>query len=150
MKNDKLAALMEARGFSKSALSKVTGISASTLNRIINNEVKHVKMSQMQAIASALGTPVHAVFDTPSDQPMTGAIRPDEVGQPVMKLLSRDECFLIFWYQNSSREGRERLFTKAKSEYEKTVVRIQKEAEHVSIPEKQELETEQLTFQFDF
>ena len=90
MKNDKLAALMEARGFSKSALSKVTGISASTLNRIINNEVKHVKMSQMQAIASALGTSVHAVFDTPSDQPMTGAIRPDEVGQPVMKLLSRD------------------------------------------------------------
>lgn len=50
MKNERLLALMEARGVNKNTLSKLTGIAPSTLSRIIENKVKHIKQSHMQSI----------------------------------------------------------------------------------------------------
>ena len=59
----KLLMYMGLQGINKSTLSKMTGIPVSTLSRIINNEVKSVKMPQMEAIAKALNTTIYTLFE---------------------------------------------------------------------------------------
>ncbi len=81
MKNEKLITLMHAKGITRAQLSAMSGISATTLNRIINGQVLHVKIPQMQAIAKALNTNISSIFETvPSELPLSLAIRPDEAG----------------------------------------------------------------------
>lgn len=56
MKNEKLITFINLRGLSHSELSKLTGIPATTLGRIINGKVDKVKRSHMEAIAKALNS----------------------------------------------------------------------------------------------
>lgn len=150
MKNERLLALMEARGVNKNTLSKLTGIAPSTLSRIIENNVKHIKQSHMQSIASVLGTTIHAIFETASENAVLSAIRPDEAGEPLTKLLSPDECFLLFWYQNSLQNGREKIFQCAKSEYEHAVEKIKNRVETRTVrTEDNEISMVQLSLPLD-
>lgn len=145
MKNEKLIALMEAKGISKATLSTITHIPSSTLNRIINGETRHVKMNHMQAIASALGTSVYSVFDAPAELPVAGAIRPEEAGNPLTKLLSPDESMMLYWYQNTHQEGRMSVFNKAKAEYIKTQSDLTARAHGIQVPPPKEEAYEQMT-----
>lgn len=145
MENQKITALMSAKGITKSSLSGMTGISQTTLNRIINNKIQHVKMYQMEAIARALGTSVHAIFDLPQEHAVTAAIRPEEAGLAVTKLLHPDESFLIFWFQNSSNDRRKLIFETARTEYNKTLAEIQNRSIDIVVEEKTEDQYEQLS-----
>jgi len=144
MKNEKLLALMELRGFTIASLSAASKIPETTLGRIVGGKVKHVKMHQMEAIARALNTGIFTIFDLPVEQSVSTAVRPDEAGSPVTKLLSPDESFLLYWYQNSSNVGRTAIFDRAKSEYHKTVRELQERAIMASIPVKPDSDYEQL------
>lgn len=120
MENARLIALMKTKGMSKTTLSSLTKIPLSTLNRIIKGETLQVKMPQMQAIATALNTSIYSIFDMPVDIPLAGAIRPEEAGESVTKLLNPDESLMLYWYQNSFQDGRNAIFARAKVEYFKT------------------------------
>lgn len=144
MKNERLIALMKLRGFNMASLSAASKIPESTLSRIIGGKVKHVKMTQMESIARALNTGIFTIFDLPVEQSVSTAIRPDEAGSPVTKLLSPDESFLLYWYQNSSNDGRTAIFEKAKSEYGKTIRELQERAIMASIPVKPDTDYEQI------
>ena len=88
MRNEKLIALMNLKGMTQATLSKETHIPASTLKRIINGENQKDKMVHMESIAKALGTSVHSIFDIPLETPLAAALRPDEAGASVTKLLT--------------------------------------------------------------
>lgn len=120
MENARLIALMKTKGISKTTLSSLTKIPLSTLNRIIKGETLQVKMPQMQAIATALNTSIYSIFDMPVEIPLAGAIRPEEAGESVTKLLNPDESLMLYWYQNSFQDGRNAIFARAKAEYFKT------------------------------
>lgn len=51
------------------------------------------------------------------NQPLTTALRPEEAGTVVEKLLSEDESLLLYWFQNSRLESRTAILMKARSEY---------------------------------
>ena len=132
MKNEKLIAFMNTKGISRAQLSALSGISATTLNRIINGQVLHVKTTQMQAIAKALGTDVHSVFDSaPVQLPLSLAIRPDEAGSSLTKLLSPDESLLLYWYQNALEEGRNTILSRAQVEFHKAQMEIYHRADGI-------------------
>ena len=125
MKNVKLIALMNLKGMTQATLSKETHIPASTLKRIINGENQKDKMVHMESISRALGTSVHSIFDIPLETPLAAALRPDEAGASVTKLLTSDESLLIYWFQNTYREGQAAILKRAK-EYNKTQNEISK------------------------
>ncbi len=149
MKNETLLALMKLRGFTMASLSAASQIPETTLSRIVRGKVKHVKMYQMEAIARALNTGVFTIFDLPVEQSVSTAIRPDEAGSPVTKLLSSDESFLLYWYQNSSNQGRTVIFDRAKTEYHKTIRDLQERASLASIPLKPDTDYEQLVLDLE-
>lgn len=68
-KNERLLLLMESKGISQSTLSLMTKIPSSTLARIINGKIAHIKMTQKQAIAQALGVSIYAIFEALMDLP---------------------------------------------------------------------------------
>ena len=146
MKNEKLIALMNARGMSRAKLSALSGISATTLNRIINGQVLHVKMPQMQAIARALETNVPSIFDTAAAElPLTMAIRADEAGDSITKLLTRDESLHLYWNQNALKEGRTAILNRARMEFHKAQMEISYRADGLNVSEKKHEPYEQLT-----
>lgn len=113
----KLLMYMGLQGINKSTLSKMTGIPVSTLSRIINNEVKSVKMPQMEAIAKALNTTIYTLFELPNlNTPLSAALRPEEAGTQITKNLTEDESLLLYLYQTSSIEGRAKIINVAKHE----------------------------------
>ncbi len=149
MKNEKLIAFMNTKGISRAQLSALSGISATTLNRIINGQVLHVKTTQMQAIAKALGTDVHSVFDSaPVQLPLSLAIRPDEAGSSLTKLLSPDESLLLYWYQNALEEGRNTILSRAQVEFHKAQMEIYHRADGIKNTKKKSEPYEQLTLNF--
>lgn len=119
MRNEKLIALMNLKGMTQATLSKETHIPASTLKRIINGENQKDKMVHMESIAKALGTSVHSIFDIPLETPLAAALRPDEAGASVTKLLTSDESLLLYWFQNTYREGQAAILKRAKEEYKR-------------------------------
>lgn len=149
MKNDRLLALMNAKGISRAKLSATSGIPATTLNRIINGQILHVKMPQMEAIAKALGTNVPSIFESsPIQLPLSLAIRPDEAGDSITKFLSPDESLLLYWYQNSLEEGRTAILNRARMEFHKAQMEIAHRAEGIGTPKKEPDPYEQLTLDF--
>ena len=93
---------------------------------------------------------IHAIFETASENAVLSAIRPDEAGEPLTKLLSPDECFLLFWYQNSLQNGREKIFQCAKSEYEHAVEKIKNRVETRTVrTEDNEISMVQLSLPLD-
>ncbi len=93
-KNERLLRLMELKDISQSVLSQITKIPPSTLARIINGKIAHIKMAQKQAIAQALGVSIHAVFEVPVDLPAATPIHAEEAGFVVTKELSPDELII--------------------------------------------------------
>ena len=145
MKNEKLIALMHAKGISRARLSALSGISPTTLNRIINGQVLHVKGPQMEAIARALGTNVPSVFDSAQARlPLSLAIRPDEAGESITKLLDPDESLLLYWYQNALEEGRAAI----RSEFHKAQMEVSYRADSIRSTRKKSEPYEQLTLDF--
>lgn len=134
MRNEKLIALMNLKGMTQATLSKETHIPASTLKRIINGENQKDKMVHMESIAKALGTSVHSIFDIPLETPLAAALRPDEAGASVTKLLTSDESLLIYWFQNTYREGQAAILKRAKEEYNKTQNEILKKVTSLDKP----------------
>lgn len=120
MANDKLLTFMNLKGIGRKQLSAQANISPSTLNRIINGEIQKVKMVQMEAIADALGTTIYSIFDIPLDMPLSMAIKPEEAGASVEKLLNPDESLLLYYYQNSYQDGKAAILNRAKTEYYQT------------------------------
>ena len=96
------------------------------MKRIINGENQKDKMVHMESISRALGTSVHSIFDIPLETPLAAALRPDEAGASVTKLLTSDESLLIYWFQNTYREGQAAILKRAKEEYNKTQNEISK------------------------
>lgn len=139
MNNEKLVALMKAKGINKTTLSSLTNIPGSTLNRIIKGETLTVKMPHMQAIAAALNTSIYSIFEIPADIPLATALRPDEAGDSVTKLLNPDESLLLYWYQNSLQEGRNAIFTRAKSEYLKTQAELTYKTLNITVSDRDEI-----------
>ena len=92
MVNNKILMYMKLKDINKTQLSALTGIPATTLNRIINGTVINVKTAYMETIAKALGTTIYNLFDLPElNQPLITALRPEEAGTVVEKLLSEEE-----------------------------------------------------------
>ena len=109
---------MKLKDINKTQLSALTGIPATTLNRIINGTVINVKTAYMETIAKALGTTIYNLFDLPElNQPLITALRPEEAGTVVEKLLSEEESLLLYWFQNSSQDSRASILMKARNEY---------------------------------
>lgn len=109
---------MKLKDINKTQLSNLSGIPATTLNRIIHGTVVNVKTSHMEAIAKALGTTIYNLFDLPElNQPLTTALRPEDAGTMVEKLLSEEESLLLYWFQNSNLEARASIMMKARGEY---------------------------------
>ena len=133
MKNDKLLIFMEVKGISRTQLSKSTGIPASTLGRIINGDVQKIKAVYMDAIANALDTSIHTIFDVPFDNPFQSIVTPNEAGASVKKLLLPDESMLLYWYQNSFREGKAAILKSAKAQYLQAQIDINRKANNPSI-----------------
>jgi lambda repressor-like predicted transcriptional regulator len=149
MKNEKLIALMHAKGISRARLSALSGISPTTLNRIINGQVLHVKGPQMEAIARALGTNVPSVFDSAQARlPLSLAIRPDEAGESITKLLDPDESLLLYWYQNALEEGRAAILNRAQMEFHKAQMEVSYRADSIRSTRKKSEPYEQLTLDF--
>lgn len=149
MKNEKLLALMDAKGISRAKLAVLSGISATTLNRIINGQILHVKTTQMQAIAKALNTNVHTIFETaPKELPLSLAIRPEEAGNSITKLLTNDESLLLYWYQNALQEGRTAILNRAQTEFHKAQLQISDKAIGIKNSSKRPDSYEQLTLDF--
>ena len=48
MKNEKLITFMHTKGVTRAQLSVLSGISATTLNRIINGQILHVKTAPIR------------------------------------------------------------------------------------------------------
>lgn len=118
MKNDKIAMYMKMKDVNQTKLAALSGIPPTTLSRILNGTVVNVKTSHMEAIARALGTTIYNLFDLPDlNQPLTTALRPEEAGTVVEKLLSEDESLLLYWFQNSKLESRTSILMKARNEY---------------------------------
>ena len=87
MVNNKILMYMKLKDINKTQLSALTGIPATTLNRIINGTVINVKTAYMETIAKALGTTIYNLFDLPElNQPLITALRPEEAGTVVEKL----------------------------------------------------------------
>lgn len=129
---NKLLMYMELRGVNKAALARLTHIPTSTLSRIINNEVKTVKMTQMEAIAKALNTTIYTLFDLPNlNTPLSAALRPEEAGTQLTKNLTEDESLLLYLYQTSSVEGRAKIINVAKYESCFTQHEIIKKTENI-------------------
>ena len=59
MVNNKILMYMKLKDINKTQLSALTGIPATTLNRIINGTVINVKTAYMETIAKALGTTIY-------------------------------------------------------------------------------------------
>ena len=109
MVNNKILMYMKLKDINKTQLSALTGIPATTLNRIINGTVINVK---------TLGTTIYNLFDLPElNQPLITALRPEEAGTVVEKLLSEEESLLLYWFQNSSQDSRASILMKARNEY---------------------------------
>ncbi|MGL5435427.1 MAG: helix-turn-helix domain-containing protein [Lachnospiraceae bacterium] len=134
MANDKLLTFMNLKGVGRKQLSVQANISPSTLNRIINGEIQKVKMIQMEAIADALGTTIYSIFDIPLDMPLSMAVKPEEAGASVEKLLNPAESLLLYYYQNSYHEGKAAIMNRAKSEYYQTQSAILQKSNHTAIP----------------
>lgn len=118
MVNNKILMYMKLKDINKTQLSALTGIPATTLNRIINGTVINVKTIYMENIAKALGTTIYNLFDLPElNQPLITALRPEEAGTVVEKLLSEEESLLLYWFQNSSQDSRASILMKARNEY---------------------------------
>ena len=118
MVNNKILMYMKLKDINKTQLSALTGIPATTLNRIINGTVINVKTAYMENIAKALGTTIYNLFDLPElNQPLITALRPEEAGTVVEKLLSEEESLLLYWFQNSSQDSRASILMKARNEY---------------------------------
>lgn len=118
MKNDKIAMYMKMKDMNQSKLAALTGIPPTTLSRILNGTVANVKTAHMEAIAKALGTTIYNLFDLPDlNQPLITALRPEEAGTIVEKLLSEEESLLLYWFQNSRQESRTAILLKARNEY---------------------------------
>lgn len=139
MKNNKIAMYMKLKDVNQTKLAALSGIAPTTLSRIINGTVVNVKTSHMEAIARALGTTIYNLFDLPElNRPLTTALRPEEAGTVVEKLLSEDESLLLYWFQNSRQESRTAILMKARSEYyltqreinEKLSPELSREQEH--------------------
>ncbi|MCI8662396.1 MAG: helix-turn-helix transcriptional regulator [Hungatella sp.] len=149
MKNEKLLALMDAKGISRAKLATLSGIPATTLNRIINGQILHVKTTQMQAIAKALNTNVHTIFQiAPRELPLSLAIRPEEAGDSITKLLTNDESLLLYWYQNALLEGRTAILNRAQTEFHKAQMEISQKASGLKSSAKISETYEQLTLNF--
>lgn len=124
--------LMAENDISLAQLSRLTGIPATTLNRIIKGKVKKPKRSQMDRIAEALGMPTNELFDVPEfkennvnlveliggKNELHFGIHPDEAGRIVKVLLTEDESLLIYLFQISSLGGKQRILNIAKKEAE--------------------------------
>ena len=105
MKNEKLIALMNLKGMTQATLSKETHIPASTLKRIINGENQKDKMVHIGIHRKGTWHFRPSIFDIPLETPLAAALRPDEAGASVTKLLTSDESLLLYWFQNTYREG---------------------------------------------
>lgn len=135
MKNNKILLHMKMKDINKTQLANLTGIPATTLNRIINGTVANVKFSYMEAIAKALGTTIYNIFDLPElNQPLMTALRPEEAGMVVEKLLAEDESLLLYWFQNSNQEARTAILMKARNEYYLTQREINEKFSHDKLP----------------
>lgn len=62
---NKVEYLMAEKDISLAQLSRLTGIPATTLNRIIKGKVKRPKRSQLDRVSEALGKPIQELFDIP-------------------------------------------------------------------------------------
>ncbi len=133
MKNEKLQKVIDSKGITLKDLSEQTNIPMTTLRRIVLGSVTHVKTANMHAIARALNTSVDAIFDVPSGSPIQ-PIRPDEAGEPVTRTLSRDESFLLYWYQNVTAEDKNNIYEFARKTYYKTQNLLAMKASGVTVP----------------
>lgn len=120
MKNEKLITFMNLKGISQVELSKLTGIPATTLGRIINGKVDKIKRTHMELIAKALNTSIYSIFDIPLHIPNNTKISPEEAGAIVTKTLNPDESLLLYWFQNTYEDRKSIILSVAKREYYKT------------------------------
>ena len=111
--NNRVEYLMAEKDISLTQLSRLTGIPATTLNRIIKGKVKKPKRSQMDRISEALGKPVHELFDVPefkenktnlielidNNKELHFGIHPDEAGRIVKVFLTEEESLLVYHFQ---------------------------------------------------
>lgn len=117
MKNERLYSYMKKKGVSIKLLSELSEIPETTLSRIINNQVKNVKLSQKDAISKALNVPISTIFqDIPFDEPLLSPVRPEEACTVINKTLSEDESLLLYLYQNCTIERRRHIIEKLKIE----------------------------------
>ena len=130
--NNRVEYLMAEKDISLTQLSRLTGIPATTLNRIIKGKVKKPKRSQMDRITEALGKPVHELFDVPefkenktnlielidNNKELHFGIHPDEAGRIVKVFLTEEESLLVYLFQISSLGGKQKILNIAKKEAE--------------------------------
>ena len=150
MKNEKILMYMKMKDINKTQLSNLSGIPATTLNRIINGTVVNIKTAHMEAIAKALGTTIYNLFDLPElNQPLTTALRPEEAGSKVEKMLSEEESLLIYWFQNSNQEARASILMKARNEYYLTQREVNEKLSLDKSPMQEEKNYNQIELPFD-
>ncbi|RHB42258.1 XRE family transcriptional regulator [Enterocloster aldenensis] len=130
--NNRVEYLMDENDISLTQLSRLTGIPATTLNRIIKGKVKKPKRFQLDRISEALGKPIHELFDIPEfkknevvlTEPIEYknefhfGIHPDEAGKIVKVLLTEEESLLLYLFQISSLGGKQKILNIAKKEAE--------------------------------
>lgn len=129
---NKVEYLMAEKDISLAQLSRLTGIPATTLNRIIKGKVKRPKRSQLDRISEALGTSIQELFDIPelkknnmvlfetmeNKSELHFGINPDEAGRIVKVLLTEEESLLLYLFQISSIKGKQKIINIAKKEAE--------------------------------
>lgn len=147
MRNEKLITFMSLKEMTKKQLSEITGISMTTLNRIVNGETQKIKLRYMEAIAKALDTSVPSIFEVPSEIPYSTAIRPDEIGRSVTKVLNPNETMFLYWFQNMYEEGQAAILKHAKAEHQSTQNSISRKYYAMNMPDQGSDEFSQLSLE---
>ena len=117
--NERLKAMMRARGIGIGELQTLTRIPPTTLRRIIDNTVKRIRPDNMRKIAGVLHVPVDAVFDVPTESVAILPIPMEEAGEVVTRTLTRDESLILYWYQQLPTEAKRTVFYAVNREYSK-------------------------------
>lgn len=117
--NERLKAMMRARGIGIGELQTLTGIPPTTLRRIVDNTVKRIRPDNMRKIAGVLHVPVDAVFDVPTESVAILPIPMEEAGEVVTRTLTRDESLILYWYQQLPAESKRSVFYAVNREYSK-------------------------------
>ena len=115
--NERLKAVMRAKGIGFTELSALTGIPDTTLRRFAEGSVKRIRYERMRKVADALHVPVDAIFEVPSDTLTITPIPMQEAGEIVTRTLTKDESLLLYWYQQLPSETKRDILYSVNREY---------------------------------